>query len=122
MELEQRTGSFSDSLLGCLWSLPRRKTSLFSCIAVVAAVMVWIASSPVASAETIRVALQQQAESITLTSLHGLLIRSNGDEKCIDRFLVRRFIHRRHFVHEFHERTDDRIHAERFQTIRHILQ
>ena len=81
MELEQRTGSFSDSLLGCLWSLPRRKTSLFPCIAVVAAVTVWIASTPVASAETIRVALQQQAESITLTSLHGLLIRSNGDEK-----------------------------------------
>jgi stage II sporulation protein D len=67
MDLENRTGNFSGSL--------------FPYITVLAAVTVWIASIPVASAETIRVALQQQAESITVTSLHGLLIRSNGDEK-----------------------------------------
>ena len=80
----QETGSsnFSAELHGQTFcSLRRGKASLSPWIAVLAAVLVWIASIPVVSAETIRVALQQQAESITLTSLHGLLITSNGDEK-----------------------------------------
>ena len=78
---ETGTGNFSSEQNGQPFcSLLRGKASLSSWIAVLAAVLVWIASIPVVFAETIRVALQQQAESITLTSLHGLLITSNGDE------------------------------------------
>lgn len=38
-----------------------------------------LASSP-SHAELIRVALQQQAESITVTSFRGMIVRANGDE------------------------------------------
>ena len=74
------TGNFSAELNGQPFCPLLRGDSLSPWIAVLAAVPLWIASIPVVSAETIRVALQQQAESITLTSLHGLLITSNGDE------------------------------------------
>src|SRR6184192_787773 len=87
---ETGTGNFSAELNGqAFCSLLRGKASLSPWIGVLALVLVWIASIPVVSAETIRVALQQQAESITLTSLHGLLITSNGDEKLADGRSVR---------------------------------
>ena len=76
------TGNFSAELNGRPFCpLLSGNASLSPWIAVLAAIPLWIALIPVVSAETIRVALQQQAESITLTSLHGLLITSNGDER-----------------------------------------
>src|SRR5437016_10833238 len=82
MNVETGIGNFSAEQNGRPFcSLLGGNARLSSWIAILAAIPLWIASIPVVSAETIRVALQQQAESITLTSLHGLLITSNGDEK-----------------------------------------
>src|SRR5437588_12063011 len=76
---ETGTCNFSAELNGqAFCSLLRGKASLSPWSGVLAVVLVWIASIPVVSAETIRVALQQQAESITLTPLHGLPITSDG--------------------------------------------
>ena len=61
-------------------SVPASQSGLSPWIAVLAGVIAWIASEGAAPAELIRVALQQQAESITLVSSQGLIITSNSDE------------------------------------------
>src|SRR5438094_585904 len=81
MNLQTGNGNFSAQQNGHPFCPFLRGNSLSPWIAVLAVLPLWIVSIPVVSAETIRVALQQQAESITLTSLHGLLITSNGDER-----------------------------------------
>ena len=82
MQQEERIGNSSGQLSGngCGW-LPDGKSRLAPWIAILAALIVWIASAASAAAETIRVALLQQAESVTLASSQGLVITSNGDEE-----------------------------------------
>ena len=79
-EARIRNSSSQLSGNGCGW-LPDGKSRRASWIAILAALLVWIASAASAAAETIRVALLQQAESVTLASSQGLLITSNGEEE-----------------------------------------
>ena len=78
---KKRVGNSSGQLSGTdFFSLPKGKSRLAPWVAIVAALIAWIVSEGLGAAETIRVALLQQAESVTLTSSQGIVITSNGDE------------------------------------------